>query len=79
MKSVNELLELFTRQAALEKAMRQPGGARVIEEQELLEVRRKLAQLPQAITPSSMGTDQPQVEARHRERVDDPMCHDARP
>ena len=29
MKSVNELLELFTRQAELEKAMRQPGGARV--------------------------------------------------
>lgn len=49
MKSGNELLELFTRQAALEKAMRQPGGARVIEEQELLAVRRKLAKLPQAM------------------------------
>lgn len=49
MKSVNELLELFTRQAALEKAMRQPGGARVIEEQELLAVRRKLAKLPEAM------------------------------
>lgn len=54
MKSVNELLELFTRRAALEKAMRQPGGARVIEEQELLAVRRQLAQLPAAmgISPS---------------------------
>jgi hypothetical protein len=49
MKSVNELLELFMRQAALEKAMRQPGGARVIEEQELLAVRRQLAKLPQAM------------------------------
>jgi hypothetical protein len=49
MKSVNELLELFTRQAALEKAMRQPGGARVIEEQELLAVKRKLAKLPEAM------------------------------
>jgi len=49
MKSVNELLELFTRQAALEKAMRQPGGARVTEEQELLAVRRKLAKLPEAM------------------------------
>jgi hypothetical protein len=49
MKSVNELLELFTRQAALEKAMRQPGGARVIEEQELLAVRRKLAKFPEAM------------------------------
>jgi len=48
MKSVNELLELVTRQAVLEKAMRQPGGARVIEEQELLAVRRKLAKLPEA-------------------------------
>jgi hypothetical protein len=49
MKSVNELLELFTRQAVLEKAMRQPGGARVIEERELLALRRKLAKLPQAM------------------------------
>jgi hypothetical protein len=49
MNSVNELLELFTRQAALEKAMRQPGGARVTEEQELLAVRRKLAKLPEAM------------------------------
>jgi hypothetical protein len=49
MKSVNELLELFTRQAELEKAMRQPGGARVTEEQELLAVKRKLAKLPEAM------------------------------
>jgi hypothetical protein len=26
-----------------------------------------------------MGTDQAQIEARHRERVDDPVLHDARP
>jgi hypothetical protein len=49
MKSVNELLELFTRQAELEKAMRRPGGARVTEEQELLAVKRKLAKLPEAM------------------------------
>jgi hypothetical protein len=48
MKSVNELLELFMRQAELEKAMRQPGGARVTEEQELHAVRKKIAKLPQA-------------------------------
>jgi hypothetical protein len=47
MKSANELLELFTRQAELEKAMRRPGGARVTEERELLAVRRKLAKLPE--------------------------------
>ena len=57
MKSVNELLELFTRQAALEKAMRQPGGARVIEEQELLEVRRQLAELPAAMDVSLNAVD----------------------
>lgn len=49
MKPINELLELFTRQAELEKAMRRPGGARVIEEQELRDVRRKLAKLPDAM------------------------------
>jgi hypothetical protein len=45
MKSTDELDELFTRQTELEKAMRRPGGARVIEEQELRDVRRKLADL----------------------------------
>jgi hypothetical protein len=49
MESVNELLELFSRQAELEKAMRQPGGARVTEERELLAVKRKLAKLPEAM------------------------------
>jgi hypothetical protein len=47
--SINEALGLFTRQAELERAMRQPGGARVIEEQELQAVRRKLAALPEAM------------------------------
>jgi hypothetical protein len=60
MNSVNELLQLFTRQAALEKAMRQPGGARVTEEQELLDVRRKLAKLPEAmgISPPAAALSQ---------------------
>jgi len=49
MKSVNELLELFMRQAHLERAMKQPGGARVVEEQELRAVRRKLAAVPDAM------------------------------
>ena len=42
MRSADELLELLARQAELEKAMRQPGGARVTDEQELLAVRRKI-------------------------------------
>jgi hypothetical protein len=34
MKSVNELLVLFMRQAQLERAMKQRDGARIVEEQE---------------------------------------------
>ncbi|MGO9512896.1 MAG: hypothetical protein ACLP2F_04535 [Steroidobacteraceae bacterium] len=49
MESVNELLKLFMRQAQLERAMKQRGGARVTEEQELHDVRRKLAEFPDAI------------------------------
>lgn len=48
MKSVNELLELFMRQAQLERAMRQPGGARVIDARELVAVKQKLAAVPEA-------------------------------
>lgn len=47
MKSVNELLKLFMRQTELENAMRQPGGARVIEEQELHAVRQRVAGFPE--------------------------------
>lgn len=64
MKSVNELLELFTRQAALEKAMRQPGGARVIEEQELRAVRLKLAKFPEAMGVSLTSAMDPPKTAK---------------
>lgn len=47
MKSVNELLQLFMRQAELENAMKRPGGARVIDEQELQAVRRRIAVFPE--------------------------------
>jgi hypothetical protein len=47
MKSVNELLQLFMRQAELEGAMKRPGGARVIDEQELHAVRRRIAVFPE--------------------------------
>jgi hypothetical protein len=56
MESVKELSELISRQAELEKAMRSPGGARVIEEQELLAVRQKLAQFPETIRISTTST-----------------------
>jgi hypothetical protein len=49
MQSVNDLLRLFMRQAELERAMKQPGGARVIDEHELNRVREELAQFPEAV------------------------------
>jgi hypothetical protein len=49
MQSVNDLLRLFMRQAELERAMKQPGGARVIDERELNSVREELAQFPEAV------------------------------
>lgn len=58
MKSVNELLELFMRQAQLERAMKQPGGARVIEERELHAVRQELSALPEAMKHDVMSVRQ---------------------
>jgi hypothetical protein len=60
MRSANEFQELFARQAELEKAMRQPGGARVTEEQELLAVKRRLAKLPNA-TGTTSARGQPET------------------
>lgn len=48
MDSVNHLLKLFMRQAQLERAMKQPGGARVTEERELNALRQRLAGCPEA-------------------------------
>lgn len=48
MDSVNHLLKLFMRQAQLERAMKQPGGARVTEEKELNALRLRLAGCPEA-------------------------------
>jgi hypothetical protein len=49
MQTVDEALNLLKRQAELEKAMRQRGGIRVIEEQELHTVRRQLDEIPEAM------------------------------
>jgi hypothetical protein len=65
MKSVNELLKLFMRQAELESAMRQPGGARVIEEQELNAVRQRVAGFPEDMRRKlSQPSAPPAEEAR---------------
>ncbi|MGO9949486.1 MAG: hypothetical protein ACLPWG_21875 [Steroidobacteraceae bacterium] len=47
MQSVDEALRLLKRQAELETAMKQRGGIRIIEEQELHLVRRRLADSPE--------------------------------
>jgi hypothetical protein len=57
MESVNELLKLFMRQAELERAMRRPGGVRIIEERELNTVREKLARVPDAMKRASQAQD----------------------
>jgi hypothetical protein len=49
MPSVDEALRLLQRQAELETAMKQRGGVRIIEEQELHAVRRRLADFPEAV------------------------------
>jgi len=49
METVNEALGLLRRQMELETAMKQPGGIRITEEQELLVLRRRLTNYPQAM------------------------------
>jgi hypothetical protein len=49
MQTLNEALGLLKRQAELENAMRQPGGIRITEEQELQVVRRRLENFPEAM------------------------------
>jgi hypothetical protein len=49
MESVNDLLRLFMRQAELERAMKQPGGARVLDERALYRAREELAQFPDGV------------------------------
>jgi hypothetical protein len=57
MKSVNELLTLFMRQAHLERAMKQTGGARLIEERERDTVRQKVAVFPEAMKRNVVAQD----------------------
>jgi hypothetical protein len=49
MRTVNEALRLLRRQAEIEKAMKQPGGIRITEEQELHDLGRQLKDYPEAV------------------------------
>jgi hypothetical protein len=48
MQTINEAIRLLRRQAELEAAMRKPGGIRITEEQELVMLRRRLTEYPEA-------------------------------
>ena len=48
MQTINEALRLLRRQADLEAAMRRPGGIRITEEQELIMLKRRLTEYPEA-------------------------------
>jgi hypothetical protein len=61
MKSVNELLVLFMRQAHLERATKQRGSARVVEVQDLHVVRQKFAAYPEAANGDVVVEDDDRV------------------
>ncbi len=49
MQTIDDTLMLLRRQADLESAMKQPGGIRITEEQELHTIRRQLERFPEAV------------------------------
>ncbi len=49
MQTIDDTLALLRRQADLESAMKQPGGIRITEEQELHTIRRQLERFPEAV------------------------------
>jgi hypothetical protein len=49
MQTVTEALNLLKRQTDIENAMKNPGGIRITEEQELHFIRRQLQQFPEAV------------------------------
>jgi hypothetical protein len=48
MQTINDAIRLLRRQAELQAAIRKPGGIRVTEEQELIRLKRRLAEYPEA-------------------------------
>ena len=49
MQTVTEALNLLKRQTEIENAMKNPGGIRITEEQELHFIRQQLQQFPEAM------------------------------
>jgi hypothetical protein len=50
MDTISTALNLLRREAEIRNAMRRPGGIRVTEERELLELRQALARYPAAVS-----------------------------
>lgn len=48
MQTINDTIRLIQRQAELEAVMRKPGGSKITEEQELVILKRRLAEYPEA-------------------------------
>ncbi len=61
MKSVNEQLVLFMRQAQLERAMKQRDSARIVEEQEHYVVRQNLGAFPGTVNSDAVVQDNDRV------------------
>jgi hypothetical protein len=49
MEPLHEALRLIKRRAELEMAMRRPGGIRITEERELIQLRTALTEFPEAV------------------------------
>jgi hypothetical protein len=62
--AIDEASELTKRQAELESLMKQPGGARVTEEKELQDVKRKLGTLTLSARAARCSLADLGVEAR---------------
>ncbi len=74
MEPVHEALRLMKRQTQLENAMRQPGGIRITEERELVQLRGALTRFPAAVsaileTASRMRRPVDAISAEDVERI----------
>jgi hypothetical protein len=70
---LHEALRLIKRQAELEIAMRRPGGIRITEERELLQLRDALTQYPAAVSAIM------EAASRMRRPVDTISAEDVEP
>jgi len=73
MEPLHEALRLIKRKTDLEDAMRRPGGIRVMEERELLELRRALSQNPAAVAVIEAAARMRPVDATSIDDIQAPV------